>query len=176
MNYLARKITRAKWVRAGNRMDPSAIRADAITACLRTFNDTLSVWECDDAQDDIKEAMLALAAAGNQVDKIDVVLLRKDELATATVTTESTTESARTAVADLAQRHFDIVSVEMSRLSAISSLIAGRVRSDSQCYQLTRRQVAQLIYDAAANGRVDRNVLDGRLVSDVEKVLKTSFP
>ncbi len=176
MDYLARKITRGKWARAAEGMQPDAIRADAITACLRTSNDTLSVWECQDTLIDASQAILALAAAGNQVDKLDVVLLNKGELAAVGVATESTPENARTVVADLAQRHVDIVSVEMSRLSAISSLIASRVRSDAQCYQLTRKQVATLIYDAVASGRIDKNALDAKLVSEVEKLLQKSMP
>ena len=70
--FLARKITRAKWVSAD--LDSGEIPADAVTADLRTKNNTLSFWQCGDGTEEgLNEAVLALAAAGQRVENIDIV-------------------------------------------------------------------------------------------------------
>jgi hypothetical protein len=176
MEYLARKITRSKWAKEAEGMRPGDIRADAITGCLRTSGDALSVWECDDDPADVAETILALAAAGNQIAKMDVVLLGKEQLLTANISVRSTPERALTPVGDLRQRHVDIVRVDMSRLCAISAAIAARVRSDAHCYQLSRKEVAGLIYEAVVNRRVSRGSLHPDLVDEVETILKTAMP
>ena len=176
MNYLARKITRSKWEKAGIGMQPEDIRADAITACLRTHGDTLSTWECEDHEADITEAILALAAAGDQIDKMDVVLLDKDELLAADVVIKPTPENARTPVADLAHRHVDIVDVHMQRLCAISLQVARLVRSDSHCYQFSRKRVAALIFDALLKDRIDADSLNPKLAAELERILKAVIP
>ena len=79
--FLARKITRAKWVDA--HLDSGEIPADAVTADLRTRNNALSFWQCGDAtEEELDEAVLALAAAAQRVESIDIVWLSYDELRT----------------------------------------------------------------------------------------------
>lgn len=77
--FLARKITRAKWVDA--HLNSGEIPADAVTVDLRTRNNTLSFWQCGDAtEEELDEAVLALAAAAQRVESIDIVWLSYDEL------------------------------------------------------------------------------------------------
>ena len=53
MKSLARKISRAKW-EAVEAFGPHAIGADAVTPCLRTTDNALSLWECDVDADDTR--------------------------------------------------------------------------------------------------------------------------
>ncbi len=71
MDYIARKINRAKWTPASH--DEEGIRADALN-CLRTTSDTLSFWECQD----IEDVALAVAGGLDHIQTFDLVLLRKD--------------------------------------------------------------------------------------------------
>ena len=79
--FLARRITRAKWGESPS-VSVNGLPADAITADLRTHDNTLSLWACGEGnQEDVEEAALAIAAAGDRVDKIDLVWVPAKELA-----------------------------------------------------------------------------------------------
>ena len=78
--FLARKVSLAKWSKK-DELAEGEIPADAVTADLRTQDNKLSFWRCGNGEGiEVNEAVLALAAAGTRVDKIDVVWLAVDEL------------------------------------------------------------------------------------------------
>lgn len=78
--FLARKITRAKWD-TGQGLSAGEISADAVTSDLRTKENTLSFWNCrTETNGDVEDAVLAIAAAGDRLDRLDVVWLAYDEL------------------------------------------------------------------------------------------------
>ena len=78
--FLARKISLAKRSKKSE-LEVGEIPADAVTADLRTQDNKLSFWRCGDGKRvEIEEAALAIAAAWESVDKIDVVWLAADEL------------------------------------------------------------------------------------------------
>ncbi len=71
--YLVRKINHAKWERT-NGLAPGGIPADAVTVDLRTMNNSLSFWRyTGDHYEGLCEAVLALAAGFERLDKADVV-------------------------------------------------------------------------------------------------------
>ena len=76
--FLARKITRAKWD-PKEELSKGEISADALTCDLRTRGNALSFWQCGNgAEAEIEEAALAIAGAGDRIDKIDLVWLSDD--------------------------------------------------------------------------------------------------
>lgn len=66
----------AKWC-SRNGLESDEISADAVTADLRTRDNTLSFWQCDGTDHEVEEAALAIAAAGNRVDRLDIVWISK---------------------------------------------------------------------------------------------------
>ena len=86
--FLARKITLAKW-KAKRELSEGEISADAITADLRTRENKLSFWRCD-SETEVEDAVLAIAAAGERVDKFYIVWIDEDELKTDGQTLEDT--------------------------------------------------------------------------------------
>jgi len=105
--YLARKITRSKW-------DPKpytgeGVRADAITSCLRTQEDSLSFWRCNHDPLDVKEVILALALGEkrDRLDKIEIVLLEQKRLISDGFVFKPT--DGDTLVSDLRARHLEPV-------------------------------------------------------------------
>ena len=68
--FLARKITRAKW-NPKNGLSAGEIPADAVTVDLRTRENSLSFWRCGlGEKEQVEEAALAIAAAGDRVDSL----------------------------------------------------------------------------------------------------------
>src|SRR5690242_12787302 len=138
LKYLARKISRSKWeIKLPEH--PNEIRADAITACLRTTQDSLSFWQCKRDEQDIAEVVLALSAPMDKIETIDIVLLDKDTMVSNNLSLEAT--EGITPVADLRNRHIDLVNLDMIRLCHVGREIAAKVRQDFDCYRFTKAQV-----------------------------------
>lgn len=166
--FLARKISRVKWERKHGFAD-GEIPADAVTADLRTHGNSLSFWQCGDATiHEIEEAALALATAGNQVEKLDIVWLSDDDLRADGQNWAET--EGRTHVTDLIRLHVDLTLLDYARLGKVahrivSSLEGGRYK------RLTRRRVADLIATAVRKGRVELDDLEEKVKRDVSRSL-----
>ena len=166
--FLARKINFPKW---GTHPDLSAgeIQADAITADLRTFGNKLSVWRCGDAKPacgDIQEAALAMASTMDRANKFDLVWFDKGELELAGFIIKQT--AGETSVPDLVSLHYDVCGLDFSRLGEIAFRV-GTAIANGQYRQFRRKQMLDLVVDAAELGRVDTKLLKCTLSKEVQK-------
>ena len=147
--FLARKVTRAKWEPKQGFAD-GEIPADAVTADLRTQGNSLSFWQCGDAtMHEVEEAALALATAGNQVDKLDIVWLSDDDLRADGQNWAET--EGRTPVTDLVRRHVDLSLLDYARLGKVAHRIVAAME-EGRYRRLTRRRVTDLIATAVRRG------------------------
>lgn len=170
MEYLARKISRPKW-EPKPYTGPEDVRADAITGCLRTLNDTLSLWQCSQDNADVADVALALAASMEKIEGMHVVLLPKSDLSIDGFSFEVTPEHANTPVEDLCARHVDLVNLTMTLLCSLARRIATNVRQGLSLYQFTRREVRDILCRAVKAARVDINSLKNDVRSEIQKHL-----
>ena len=151
--FLARKISLPKWKQHPD-LAEGELRADAVTADLRTVDNALSVWQCGDneaTEKDVQEAALAMASIMDRADTIDLAWLGKDELEQAGHIVRQT--NGETNVLDLRSHHFDICELNYTRLGDIASRIAKAVR-DGQRRRFRRRAVLDLLADAVELDRI----------------------
>ena len=162
MNMLARKISRAKWQQK-EYLAETEIRADAISGCLRTTDDTLSWWRCTDDEKDVDEVALALAAGPkfNRFDTIDVVVLPEAVLTNAGLASEST--EGETAVKDLRSHHVDLVRLDVERLAKVARILGPRIRSGDKVVRFTTAQLRTLVTTAIRDKRLDADDLSEKL-------------
>lgn len=165
VTYLARKISRAKW-QIKPFMTQREISADAITGCLRTFGNKLSTWRCGPETQDVKEVVLALAAAMERLETFDVVLLARTDLVHDGFRLEES--EGETHVKDLRGRHVDIAQLTSTKLCRLGEHVATKVRANSDCYRFTRAQVKKIVCEAIENGRASLKHLHERLQQDIE--------
>ncbi len=171
---LARKISRAKWEPIGY-LAENEIRADAISGgCLRTTDDTLSLWRCSCDEDDVAEVALALATGSKKTkfDKFDVVVLPEEELTAASVTMEP--EAGDTPIKDLRSRHVNVVRLDVERLAMIARILAPRIRTGENVFMFTKVKLKTLVSTAIRAERLNRNDLGEKLQEELDK--STSGP
>lgn len=150
--FLARKIALAKWSTRPNLVE-GEISADAVTGDLRTKGDTLSFWQCHtESNDDVEEVALAIAAAGDRIDKLDIVWLSEDEMQADGQTLKS--RQGRTPVAELAERHVDVCKLDYIRLGEIARRVVAAI-DDERCRRFTKKKVKALLVTAAGKDRID---------------------
>jgi len=123
MGLLVRKINRGKWPKVDNN-DVFEISSDAITSCLRSTKNTLSVWEIN-SENDLDEAVLALVANFQRLESIDVVLLDGQDLIKANVKCIQT--KGITPVKDLEDTHYDLSELDYFRVGLIAEHISKRI-------------------------------------------------
>lgn len=168
---LARKVSPGKWRDTGGLGD-GAIQADAVTADLRTQNNELSFWKVtSDADAELHEAVLALATAGDRLDKIDIAWVKRDTVEEAELTILESPDSAATPVESLKVRHVDVAKLDHVRLGKVALLIHRAVHANN-VRRFMRAKVLDVVVAAVRGRRVAvEDLQEGELRDEVQKKL-----
>ncbi|MEE1902663.1 hypothetical protein V0R39_10505 [Pseudomonas inefficax] len=165
MSLLVRKITRGKWS-IGEEVE--AVNADAITQCLKTQDNTLSVWQIKD-ESDINQSILAMAAANEMLSKIDVVMLTEQALHDKNISIDAT--PGLTPCTNLVGTHRDLSQLNVAHLGVISELIADEIRKGN-VKSFTLSTLKNILVDAIKSGELESSSLSESVREKVEKHLK----
>lgn len=162
--FLARKITRAKW---GEQAIPvEQLAADAVTADLRTQNNTLSFWRCGSARpEEIDAAVLALAAGSERLDKVELVWLSEEDLRADGLTLSET--KGRTPVPSLAEQHVDVQGLDYGGLGRVARRILSALAKDC-CQRTAKAKVKRILAKAIADKRLQREALQPKVAAEVD--------
>lgn len=168
MAYLARKVTRAKWERRDG-LTETEIPADAISADLRTMNNTLSFWKCPaSSEEEIRTTVLALATAAERVDRMDIVWVEEASFGTNRISLNPS--DGRTPVVSLRSRHVDVAKLDVGRLSAVARFIADAL-TEGQCRRLTKKEVLKIVVEAVRQDLVPLDELEPKVRQEIEKTV-----
>lgn len=160
---LVRKVTRAKW--SSSELGEGEIPADAISVDLRTSGNTLSLWESP-SPGELHEVVLALAAAGDRIDKIDVVFIDRQRIDDLGI--ELSRTPGDTPVLDLVSRHVDATRLDMVRLGSFASELSRALRAE-QHRRWSKKHVAKIVAAAVDAGRVAFESLGAKVQEEVSK-------
>lgn len=164
--YLVRKIDRKKW-EPNPGLQQNEISADAVTANLKTTENKLSLWKCEVAEPkELEQIALALGAAGERIDKIDIVWVAKEILDKDGI--KLVESSGTTPVAELRSRHMDAVLLDLSRIGKVAHCLADAIRIGEQHYRFSYNQVKELVCTAVQQGLVTASDLSERIRSEVQ--------
>ena len=171
MAVLTRKISRAKW-EASEELGEGEIQADAVSSDLRTSGNTLSFWRCASSDDDaLRRAVLALAAAAERVDRIDVAWLAVASVDENGIAHEDT--PGNTPVTSLRDEHVDLVRLDLKRLGKVAELIAEAVGNGNH-KRLTKKKVVEIVVQSVKDNLVAVDDLEPKVQEEVRKVLDGS--
>lgn len=169
MDFVARKFSRAKW-------EDKRIRADAVTGCLRTHRDTLSVWKTDITEYSIHNVALALASNMERIDTIHIVVIPKKPLLESGILFANTPGNIKVRDEGLVGSHQDIVDIDLEMLSTISRIIHSMVNSNKNCYRIPKKTIIDLLCNAVSDGKLELSALEDRqhkLKSEIQKNLNS---
>ena len=163
--YLARKITRAKWGEAIG-LSVGRVPADAITADLRTQNNTLSFWRCGSADDsEIDDVVLALAAASDKMAKLELVWVSEAELREDGLTLSET--AGRTWVPDMVARHVDVQHLDLDQLEKVTGRVLEAL-TEERYRRVPKAHVKRVLTSAVGARRVERGDLQINVASEID--------
>jgi hypothetical protein len=145
---LVRKINKAKWFNDGRVIeDPSA---DAMTNCLKTTQNTLSVWQIN-SEAEIEDAVLAIVSGQDHLETIDMVMLEDEYFIKCEIRTEET--EGLTPVSDLRNKHRDLASLDFWTLGMVAYHIIENIKKN-KLQRFTEAKLKKIIKDAIANNRL----------------------
>lgn len=167
MSYLVRKIARAKWPNTQNlsNFNIDNLKADAISSCLRTQKDTLSIWEIDSLSE-IDDAALALVSSSEHLDGIFMVSIDKNLLTSQGLQLIKT--PGNTPVLDLQQKHHDVYGLTYNSIGKFAHCIIEALNQQSFTHKYTKGQLKNLLNDAVTKNRVNIDSLNEKLKAKLE--------
>lgn len=159
---IVRKVTKAKW---NNQLENNdslnlIISADAITSCLRTTSNTLSIWKVEN----IDDAILALASVNDNIVPIDYIVL-DDEFFESLGIEIKNVVSESNPVKDLREKHFDAINLDYCSLVLISEKIALNIVRDKQNYikRCSTKKVKEILLTAIREHKLQLEDLNDKL-------------
>ena len=169
--FLARTITRSKW-EPKRGLRTGEISADAVTADLRTRDNTLSFWRCPSGTDvDFEDVVLAIATGREEVTKVEIVWLDDEDLRTEGQTLINS--DGRTPIAELVNLRVDVCHPDYKRLGKVAYRVVSAFDEGRYC-RLTRARILALLASAVRKSRVDLKDLKEKVRDAVQKSLTTS--
>ncbi|UYQ93957.1 hypothetical protein MKQ68_02465 [Chitinophaga horti] len=162
MPFVVRRINRAKWDQLKDANGD--VSADAITICLKTTNNDLSVWRIDSLSD-LEKAILALVtgACAVKLSTIYIVVINEDDIKNKGL--QLTPTDGDTTITSLVKLHQDISSLTYNKLGAVKDLILHCFSSPTTFQTYTRKQLKDLIKDAITNNSISISELNPELVA-----------
>lgn len=163
MSKLIRKINRNNW--PDELSDISAIGADAITQCMRTKGNAMSVFEIS-SEDLIDEAFLALAsnALVYKLETFDVVAMEPEHISALGLNLIQTL--GQTTVESLRKTHYDIPDICYGKLGPIAYHIFECVQH-GHVTRRTKGELKKIIRKAVTECRLDPTTLSDGVQQDI---------
>ena len=129
MAYYVRKIARSKWQEthlssneAQAREEVKRVKADAITNCIKTSDNKLSLWRVDDKKDSIDD-IVPLIIGFERPDTCDVVYISEEVFSEEQITLEQSSDDANTPIEELKQYHYNAIVKDYEGLGKFAKVV-----------------------------------------------------
>lgn len=164
MSILVRRINRAKWDQIIDETDINDSSADAITNCLKTTNNDLSVWKID-IETEINDAILALITGSQQakLSTIHYVMFDEEELNEKGIIISETLGD--TIVEELKDKHRDLSKLTYKKLGLIKDIIVTAITENKSSF-MTRSDLKSLLKKSIQEGKVNLESLNPDLITN----------
>ena len=166
MAYYVRKIARSKWQEthlssneAQAREEVKRVKADAITNCIKTSDNKLSLWRVDDKKDSIDD-IVPLIIGFERPDTCDVVYISEEVFSEEQITLEQSSDDANTPIEELKQYHYNAIVKDYEGLGKFAKVV---LKSLDNHKRLKGREVKTKLKDMLNNHEIEREMISEKL-------------
>ncbi len=165
MGVCVRKISKSKWPdeEVLDKQTDEAIlpllKADALTSCLRTSQDELSLWTVENTnEEEIEKAILALITNSRleRLDRIQVVYFDEDNVKQLGLTLKKS--PGDTVISTYTNLHQDMIELNFEKMGKVSALITSALR-DKRIKKKKEKKLTALLTRAIESGLVEQKKL-----------------
>ena len=166
MAYYVRKIARSKWQEthlssneAQAREEVKRVKADAITNCIKTSDNKLSLWRVDDKKDSIDD-IVPLIIGFERPDTCDVVYISEEVFSEEQITLEQSFDDANTSIEELKQYHYNAIVKDYEGLGKFAKVV---LKSLDNHKRFKGREVKTKLKDMLNNHEIEREMISEKL-------------
>ena len=166
MAYYVRKIARSKWQEthlssneARAREEVKRVKADAITNCIKTSDNKLSLWRVDDKKDSIDD-IVPLIIGFERPDTCDVVYISEEVFSEEQITLEQSSDDANTPIEELKQYHYNAIVKDYEGLGKFAKVV---LKSLDNHKRFKGREVKTKLKDMLNNHEIEREMISEKL-------------
>lgn len=165
MGVCVRKINKSKWPseeELKNKSDEEilpTLKADALTSCLRTSKDELSLWTVENTSDvEIEKAILALIT-NSRLERLNTIhIVYFDETFVRALGLELKVSAGDTVISTYEELHQDLIELNFHKLGQVSSLITSALR-ERRVKRYNEKRLKELLINAINDGLVEQKKL-----------------
>jgi hypothetical protein len=163
MPYLVRRISRAKWDNDNfNYLISDNPPSDAITSCLRTFDNELSTWLINDLEE-LDKAILCLITGSKQenLNALQLIYFEIDDVTSKGLIIENTLGD--TVIEEYRSLHYDIKDLNYNALGSVKDIVLNCLRINN--YKIvTKKALKDLLVESVNKTKIlDKSLLNEKL-------------
>lgn len=170
MSYYIRKIARSKW--QANRLSQNeeeaineinSVKADAITNCIKTTGNKLSLWKVEEKRDAIED-IVPLIVGFERPDTCDVIYISEEIFEEEGIELENSPEDANISIEELKKFHYNAVVGDYEGLGKFAKVI---LRSLDTHQRFCRREVREKLKNMLKNHEIERDMISENLYGKI---------
>lgn len=171
MAYYVRKISRAKWQENPLSTDETeaiqeikSVAADAITNCIKTTGNKLSLWKVEEKRD-IIEDIIPLIVGFERPDTCDVIYISDEIFSEEGISLVQSPEDANTPIESFKEFHYNAIVGDYEGLGKFAKIV---LRSLVNHKRFKGKEVKAKLNNMLYNHEIDREMLSDTLYEKIK--------
>ena len=162
MAYYVRKISRSKWQEDPLSADEEKallevkkVAADAVTNCIKTTGNKLSLWRVEEKRDSIDD-IIPLIVGFERPDTCDIIYISDEVFLQEGIVIEQSSEDANTPIEELKQYHYNAIVEDFEGLGKFARIV---LRSLDNHKRFKGKEVKTKLREMLDRQEIDREMI-----------------
>ena len=170
MAYYVRKISRSKWQEDPLSADEEKallevkkVAADAVTNCIKTTGNKLSLWRVEEKRDSIDD-IIPLIVGFERPDTCDIIYISDEVFLQEGIVIEQSSEDANTPIEELKQYHYNAIVEDYEGLGKFARIV---LRSLDNHKRFKGKEVKTKLREMLDRQEIDREMISDKLYEQI---------
>lgn len=170
MAYYVRKISRSKWQENPLSADEEKalqevkrVAADAVTNCIRTTGNKLSLWRVEERKDSIDD-IIPLIVGFDRPDTCDIIYISEDVFLQEGIAIEQSSQDANTPIEELKKYHYNAIVDDYEGLGKFARVV---LRSLGNHKRFKGKEVKTKLREMLDNQQINQEMISDKLYEKI---------
>lgn len=170
MAYYVRKISRSKWQESPLSTDEikalqevKSVAADAVTNCIKTTGNKLSLWKVEKKRDSIED-IIPLIIGFERPDTCDIIYISDEIFSEEGITLEQSSEDANTPIEYLKKYHYNAIIKDYEGLGKFAKVV---LKSLNNHKRFKGKEVKTKLKEMLDNHEIDKDMISDKLYEKI---------
>lgn len=170
MAYYVRKIARSKWQEnqlSANKEqaieEVKNVKADAITNCIKTTGNKLSLWRVEEKRDSIDD-IIPLIIGFERPDTCDIIYISDEVFSEEEISLEQSSDDANTPIEELKQYHYNAIVKDYEGLGKFARIVLKSL-NNHKCFK--GKEVKTKLQDMLNKHEIEKDMISEKLYEKI---------